>query len=92
MNKIINLNGNAIELAKIKAISVNEYYNMKLKTNEIKIELTSRIEYILNPSSEEFELQIIKDVLIVEFPDGDTAISNYMEMMQIWEDSLEKFD
>ena len=46
MNKIINLNGNAIELAKIKAISVNEYYNMKLKTNEIKIELTSRIEYI----------------------------------------------
>ncbi len=67
MNKIINLNGNAIELAKIKAISVKEYYNMKLKTNEIKIELTSRIEYILNPSSEEFELQIIKDVCVYYF-------------------------
>jgi len=29
MNKIINLNGNAVELAKIKSISVNEYPHNK---------------------------------------------------------------
>ena len=92
MDKILNLNGNAVELAKIKAISVNEYYRMKHKTNEIKIELTSRIEYILNPTTDKYELETIKDILIVEYPDSDTAINSYKEMMQIWEDSLEEFD
>lgn len=92
MDKILNLNGNAVELAKIKAISVNEYYRMKHKTNEIKIELTSRIEYILNPTTDKYELETIKDVLIVEYPDSDTAIINHREMMKIWEDALEEFD
>jgi hypothetical protein len=76
MNKIINLNGKAVELAKIKAIPVIDYYNMKYKINQIKIELTSRTGYILNPTSKEYELQTIKDVLIVENPDRDAAIRN----------------
>jgi len=92
MDKIINLNGNAVELSKIKAISVNEFHKVKQSTREIKIELASRKEYILNPENEKHELHTINEVVMIEYPDNDTAIKIYFEMMQIWEDSLEEFD
>ena len=42
MNKIINLNGNIVELEKIKAISHNSYHHVKPTTNHLKIEFKTR--------------------------------------------------
>lgn len=90
MDKIINLNGNAVELKKIKAISVNDYLDVPLKLNQIKIEFNTRKEYIFNPNEKTYELTTINDHLIIDYPDGNIATENYFEIMQIWEDSIEE--
>ncbi|CAL67534.1 hypothetical protein [Christiangramia forsetii] len=90
MNKIINLNGNAVELAQVKSISVNEYFDVEPKTNQLKIEFKGRKEYIFNPGIKEWELNTFNDVLLVDYPDGQTAIENYLQIMEIWEEALQK--
>ena len=90
MTKIINLNGNAVELAKVKSISVNEYFDVEPKTNQLKIEFKARKEYIFNPNEKEWELETFNDVLLVEYPNNDTAIENYWEIMKIWEEALQE--
>ena len=92
MNNIINLNGNAVELSKVKSISVNEYFDVEPKTNQLKIEFKARKEYIFNPGIKEWELNTFNDVLLVDYPDNNIAIKNYYEIMQIWEDTLEEKD
>lgn len=90
MSAIINLNGNAVELAKVKSISVNEYFDVKHKTNQLKIEFKTRKDYVFNPGSKEWELEIFNDVLMVEYPDGQVAIENYFEIMDLWEEALQE--
>ena len=90
MSKIINLNGNAVELEKIKAISHNGYHQTKPETNQLKVEFKTRKEYLFNPGSREWELETFNDVLLVNYPDSDTAVDNYLEIMGLWEEALEE--
>lgn len=90
MKKIINLNGNIVELEKIKAISHNGYHHVKPDTNQLKIEFKTRKEYVFNPGSKEFELKTFDDTLLVDYPDHDTAVDNYLEIMEIWEEALQE--
>ncbi len=90
MSKIINLNGNAVELSKVKSVSVNEYFDVEPKTNQVKIEFKGRKEYIFNPGSKEWESEIFNDVLLVDYPDGQVAIENYLQIMEIWEEALQE--
>ena len=90
MNNIINLNGNAVELSKVKSISVNEYFDVEPKTNQVKIEFKIRKEYVFHPGSKEWEPEIFNDVLLVDYPNGQVAIENYLEIMEIWEEALQK--
>ncbi len=89
MKKLINLNGNAVVLADIKSISVNEYFNVTPETNQVKIEFKARKEYVFNPESEEWVGEIFNDLLLVNYPDGDTAIENYVQIMEIWEEAID---
>lgn len=84
MARIINLNGNAVELSKIKSICVNEYFDVEPKTNQVKIEFKARKEYVFNPRSKEWEQEIFNDTLLVDYPNGQTAIENYLQIMEIW--------
>lgn len=88
--KIINLNGNAVELEKIKAVSHNEYHRVSPETNQLKIEFKTRKEYVFNPGSKEWELETFNDVLLIDYPDSDTAVDNYLEIMEIWEEALQE--
>lgn len=90
MSKIINLNGNAVELENIKAISHNSYHRAKPETNQLKIEFKTRKEYIYNPGSKQWELETFNDVLLVDYPDHDAAVDNYLEIMDIWKEALEE--
>ncbi len=90
MSKIINLNGNAVELENIKAISHNGYHHVKPETNQLKIEFKTRKEYVFNPGSKKWELEIFDDVLLVDYPDNDTAVDNYLEIMESWEEALKE--
>ncbi|HET8887220.1 MAG TPA: hypothetical protein VFM70_12800 [Salinimicrobium sp.] len=90
--KIINLNGNAVVLADIKSISISGYFNVEPQTNQVKIELKTRREYIYNPNTEDWELETFNDILLVNYPNGQTADDNYWEMMQIWEDAMEEME
>ena len=89
MSKIINLNGNAVELDKVKSISVNEYFDVEQKTNQLKIEFKTRKEYVFHPGTKDWEPQIFSDILIVDYPNGQIAIENYYEIMKIWEEELQ---
>ena len=90
MSVIINLNGNAVELLKVKSISVNEYFNIEPKTNQVKIEFKARKEYVYHRGTKEWVPEIFNDVLLVDYPDGQIAIENYYEIMKIWEDALQE--
>lgn len=90
MNKIINLNGNVVELDKIKGISHNGYHHVKPETHQVKIEFKTRKEYVFNPGSKEWEMEDFNDVLIIDYPNYDTAVENFYEIMQIWEDALQE--
>ena len=90
MNKTINLNGNIVELDKIKAISHNSYHHVKPETNQLKIEFKTRKEYVFNPGSKEWKLESFDDVLLVDYPNHDTAVDNYLEIMEIWEEALQE--
>ena len=90
MNKILNLNGTLVELNKLSAIIINDegYFDIKLKSNQIKFILKNRKEYIYNPSEQEYELIEITDDFIVEFPNSDEAVRNIILLKNIWEDAI----
>ena len=90
MSRIINLNGNAVELQNIKAISHNSYHRAKPETNQVKIEFKTRKEYVFNPELKEWEMETFNDVLLVDYPDNDTAVENYLQIMEIWEEALQE--
>ena len=92
MKKLINFNGTLVELAKIKGLVVNDegFFDIKLKSKFIKIELINRKEFLLNPESEEWELHDMNDEILIEFPDSDTAIKHFLVYQQIWEDALSR--
>jgi len=89
MSKIINLNGNAVELEKIKAVSHNDYHGVKPETNQLKIEFKARKEYVFNPGTKEWEMEVFNDIIVADYPDSDTAVENYFEIMKIWEEALD---
>ena len=92
MKKLINFNGTLVELKKIKGLVINDegFFDIKLKSNFIKIELINRKEFLLNPESNDWELHEMNDEILIEFPDRDRAITHFLEYQQIWEESLSK--
>ena len=90
MSKIINLRNNLVELDKIKAICLNSFTSVKPKGNFIKIEFKIRKEYIYNPNVESWELESFNDVLLIEYPDYDTAVVYLEEIMGEWQAIIEE--
>ena len=90
MKKIINLNGTYVELDKIKGISMNEegYFDIKLKSNFIKVELQNRKEYIYNPAENEWELHDVTNEILIEYPTSNYAYESIVKIKQIWEDAI----
>lgn len=84
MNRIINLNGVLIELNRVKAIIHSDFE----KSNSLKIELNKRKEYLYNPNIKKWEIQEYNDSVKIDFPDSDTAVENYRDLMKIWESEL----
>ena len=90
MGKIINLNGNAVQLSEIKSISKNDYFRVKPETNQIKIEFKARKELLFNLNSTTWEVHTFNDVLLIDCPDGEVARDNYFEILEQWEEALEE--
>ena len=92
MKKVINLNGTLVELNKIKGIVINDegYFNIKLSSNFIKVELQNRKEYIFNPESNEWELHDLNDEILIEFPNSDYACTKFEQMKEIWEEAINR--
>ena len=90
MRKIINLSGTLVELDKIKGIVINDdgYFDIKLKSNFIKIELLNRKEYIFNPENSDWELHDLNDEILIEFPNSDIVVDKYLEMKATWEEAI----
>ena len=40
--------------------------------------------------AKEFELKTFDDILLVDYPDHDTAVDNYFGIMEIWEEALQE--
>ncbi len=92
MKKVINLNGTLVELNKIKGISINDegFFDIKLKSNYIKVELQNRKEYIFNPETTDWELHDMNDVILIEFPSSDYVYKSFDEMKDIWEAAINR--
>ena len=54
------------------------------------MEFKARKEYIFNPASKEWEPEIFDDALLVDYPDGQVAIENYLQIMEIWDEGLQE--
>jgi len=90
MKKVINLNGTVVELDKIKGISINEegFFDIKLKSNFIKVELQNRKEYVFNPETNEWELHDFNDEILIEYPSSDYVYKSFEQMKEIWEEAI----
>ncbi|HBK70256.1 MAG TPA: hypothetical protein DDZ39_01135 [Flavobacteriaceae bacterium] len=84
MGKTINLNGILIEFDRIKAIIHNDFIDNEF----LKIELNKRKEYVFNPNTDKWEIQEFDDEILIEFPDNDIAITEYLDLKKIWEKEL----
>jgi hypothetical protein len=90
MKKIINLNGTLVELARIKSININGegFTNIKLQPNFIKIQLTGRKEYVLNPERRQYELIDMEDEVLLEYPNAEFAYNNFLSLKEVWEEAV----
>lgn len=90
MKKVINLNGTLVELNKIKGICMNEdgFFDIKLKSTFIKVELQNRKEYIFNPETSEWELHDFNDEILIEFPSADYVYASFVQMKETWEEAI----
>lgn len=84
MSKIINLNGVLIEIDRLKAIIHDDYND----ANKLKFVFNLKKEYIFNPNIDEYEIHEFNDEIDIEFPDNNTAVNNYFDIKNIWEEHL----
>ena len=85
--KIIEHAGVIVDLSKIKCFRLNQFTNIG-KQNTLTIEFKTRIEYVWNPNSSQFEKEEIKDFTEIEFPSYETAKLYTKEFEEIWQDYL----
>lgn len=89
MSRVIYIHRNLVEIDKIKAICLNTFFDIKPDVNVIKIEFKTRKEYIYNPNTESWELETFDDVLLIEYPDYDTAKVYLDEIREEWQANLD---
>lgn len=85
--RVITHGGVTIDLETVKCFKVQTYTEVG-KSNVLTIEHKSRVDYILNPKTEEFEKQIYNDKTEVEYPNYDSACAYRDEWSEIWQDYL----
>ncbi|MHA3788009.1 hypothetical protein ACX0HA_07350 [Flavobacterium hauense] len=90
MKKIINLNGTLVELAKVKSITINGegFFDVKLKPNFIKIQLSNRKDYLYNPESKAYELIDVEDEILIEYPNSEYAYNSFLSLKEVWEEAV----
>ncbi|MDV6168463.1 hypothetical protein R1T16_08485 [Flavobacterium sp. DG1-102-2] len=90
MKKIINLNGTLVELNRVKSICINGegFTGLKLAPNQIKILLSGKKEYVLNPEKRSYELIDIEDEILIEYPNAEFAYSNFLSLKEVWEEAI----
>lgn len=85
--RVITHGGVTIDLETVKCFKVQTYTEVG-KSNVLTIEHKSRVDYILNPKTEEFEKQIYNDKTEFEYPNYDSACAYRDEWSEIWQDYL----
>lgn len=89
MPQIVSLNNTVININEVKAITVSGYTLGRVPTNVVVFHLKTRKEYIFNPNTQEWDLEIFNETVEIEFSDYRTAIGNLKEIMEEWEAVLE---
>ena len=84
MSKIVNFNGTLVDLSRLKAIKINEFYDIKPASNILTFELDKKSEYIFNPNEKNWELRKTENNILVEYPNGDEAVEAFKEAKNIW--------
>ena len=72
----------AVDLARVKCmhvVKVAEHYNLCM-------ELSARIDSFYNPATEEWEKEILYDVVTIRYEYFDMAMAYLGEWTQIWQD------
>lgn len=73
--------GVVVDLARVKSMQVIELPAFKY---QLSIQLNSRLAYIFNPGTNQWEIQLFNDVVNIEYRDYDLAIAYLSEWMEIW--------
>ena len=80
--------GLTIDLSKVKSLHVDSYMP-RGKSNILKIEYLTRVDFIFNPETEQYEKIEIQDSIEHPYADYDTAIANRDEWQEYWQQYLD---
>lgn len=80
--------GLTIDLSKVKSLHVDSYLP-RAKSNILKIEYLTRIEFVFNPETEQYEKIEIQDFVEHPYADYETAIANRDEWQEYWQQYLD---
>ena len=83
-NKIITHGGVTLDLSTVKNFKVQTYSEVG-KPNAMLIEFKSRVEYIYNPSIDDYEKMLYNDITEVEYYSYDSACAHRDEWAEIWQ-------
>ena len=87
ISRIITHGGVTLDIETIKCFKVQTFTQVG-KSNVLTIEFKSRVEYVYNPNSKEFEKQTFNDKTEVVYSDYDSACAYRDEWSEIWQDYL----
>ena len=82
---------NIAELKSIKVLSDNAE-NINDRHYFLTFELKTRVEYILNPNTKQYEKEYFNDIIQVEFNDYEMAQAYRRDWIAMWDEFLDKND
>lgn len=86
--KVVNHAGISVDLSQVKCFKLSPFSSIN-KTNTLVIEFKRRVEYIYNPSTQQYHKEEINDITELEFPDWETAWQYTDELEEIWQSYLD---
>ena len=80
--------GLTVDLSKVKSLHVDPYIP-RGKSNILKIEYLTRVDFIFNPETKEYERIEIRDFIEHPYADYETAIAYRDEWQEYWQKYLD---
>ena len=87
--RVVTHAGLTLNLSQVKCFRLSNFSGIG-KRNTLTVEFKTRYDYILHPTTGEFEKQEYNETTDLEFPDYETAKAYSDEWIEIWQEYLDE--